>query len=284
MPRPATPPHDDSNAPRSDSVSVLIAAMLLACLAPMLIAISSASGEEQPAAAVSTPASVPRGWIEPLPQAPTAPAAPSAASNRPATLRLPDDARPIRGTRVPDPPAPANFDARLLSAFTSGIQPLLLNRCATGKCHGGADAAEPQFQRQLFRGNIDREMTLANITSLTSALGPGYDARTLLVAASTPHGGGTQPPLAGVQLQRLAGWIEAALAQQATWRRVELASFESPASKPSPQQGPAAAPLENNRFQQLLDEASNPQPLPPPQEPTGIIPLEELPEAQPQGK
>jgi hypothetical protein len=281
-------------APRlyHETASLLTAtALLAACLPTWPNTISSAHGEEQAAAAVSAPASVPRGWIEPTAAAEPAPSPTSAASNRPATLRHPDDARPLRGQRIPDPPAAASFDARLVSSFTSGIQPLLLNRCATGNCHGGTDAAAPQFQRQLFRGNIDRHMTLANIDALTSVLRPDFDARRLLLAASTPHGGSNRPPLSNQQLHTLALWINAALAQQATWGQAELASFETPvpASSEAPRAtgspvSPAQPTLESNRFQQMLDNAANPQPLPPPQEPAGIIPLEELPEAQPSAK
>lgn len=293
MQRPAPHLHHRRISRRASGGASLItaSALLAVCLPAGTSAISPAHGEEQAAAAVSAPASVPRGWIEPAPAAEPAPAPTLAASNRPATLRHPDDARPLRGQRIPDPPAAASFDARLISSFTSSIQPLLLNRCATGSCHGGTDAAAPQFQRQLFRGNIDRQMTLANIDALTSVLRPDFDARRLLLAASTPHGGGTRPPLSNHQLHTLAIWVDAALAQQATWGQVELASFESPvpAANQAPQATaspgfPAQPTLEANRFQQMLDNAANPQPLPPPQEPAGIIPLEELPEAQPAAK
>ena len=66
--------------------------------------------------------------------------------------------------------------------------------------------------------------------------------------------------------------------------RVEQASFEAPvAAARQPARLPVApATIENNRFQKMLDNDANPQPLPPPQEPQGIIPLDDLPEAQPQ--
>lgn len=282
------------HAPRGNrETSLLLAVMLLACLSPLVIAIaaSTASGQEQPVAAASSPAQVTRGWIEPLASAPTPQPAPTDAPNRPATLRLPDDRpRPLlpKGSRIPDLPTAADFDARLVGSFTSSIQPLLLNRCAAGKCHGGPDTATPQFHRQSLRGNISREMTLANIAALTSSVLPDYDTRRLLGPASVPHGGSTQPPLSPPQLQRLAIWLDAALAQRATWGRVEQASFERPLppqvrpTAPPAAAGNASATLENNRFQRLLDDAANPDPLPPPQQPQGLIPLDDLPEAQPQ--
>jgi hypothetical protein len=267
-------------APQHDSTLIQLV-MLLACLVPALIAVSSALAQEQAPAAVSTPARVERSWLEPA--APATERPQHSAPNQPATLRLPhEQARPIagsRGSRIPDLPAVADFDARLVGSFTSSIQPLLLNRCAAGKCHGitGGDTATagPRFHRQSIRGTVSREMTLANIQALTATVLPDFNPNRLLGPAGSPHGGASLPPLSQTQLHRLSLWIEAAIAQQATWGRVELASFETEAA------APATTP-ENNRFQRLLDDASNPQPLPPPQEPTGIIPLEDLPEAQPQ--
>lgn len=279
MRRSRSPAHTVPRQRSADSTGLLMAILLLACLTPLVIALSTASGQEQPAASSSAPASVPRGWIEPASTTAAKPdGSPEAsAPNRPATLRLPDEEpRQLPGRRMPDIPPAAEFDTAVIASFTSGIQPLLLNRCAAGKCHGGTDAVAPQFHRQSFRGTINREMTLANIEATTRAVLPDFDTRRLLGPASVPHGGGSQPPLSPEQLQRLAIWIDAALAQRARWGNVAQASFEQPVPTPA-----ADTPLQNNRFQQMLNDAANPEPLPPPQEPTGIIPLEELPEAQP---
>lgn len=285
MRRHVAPTHAATSRHAADNASsLLLVIMLLACLVPLLTALSSAHGQEQPAAAAATPASVPRGWIEPA--APAEAASPAtSAPNRPATLRLPDEQpRPLPGRRLPDLPPAAEFDAAVVASFTSGIQPLLLNRCAAGKCHGGSEAALPQLHRQSFRGTINRELTLHNIQAVTSAVLPDFDTRRLLGPASQPHGGGSQPPLTAAQLQRLAIWINAALAQRARWARVEQASFQQvpPATSSPTPQPTTATPPPDNRFQRMLDDAANPQPLPPPQQPTGLIPLEDLPEAQPE--
>ena len=282
--------HRPATTPQADT-SLLQIVILLACLIPAVIAFSTALGGEQPPAAASTPARVERGWIEPAGAA-AEPAATTSAPNRPATLRLPhEQPRPLNAGRIPDLPVAAEFDAALVGSFTSSIQPLLLNRCAAGKCHGvntaDTDTAVPQFRRQSIRGTISREMTLANIEALTATVLPDFDSRRLLGPASSPHGGGSLPPLSPPQLQRLAIWLQAALQQQATWGRVEQASFETPVPAARQAVTPAAgmaaaAAATTNRFQKMLDDAANPQPLPPPQQPPGIIPLDDLPEAQPQ--
>ncbi len=274
-------------APQADT-TLLHIVMLVACLIPALIAFSTALADEQPAAAASTPARVERVRIEPA-ASPGSPV-PTSAPNRPARLSLPfEEARPIpSGRRLPNPPAAAEFDAALIGSFTSTIQPLLLNRCAAGKCHGvntaDTDTAAPQLQRQSIRGTVSREMTLTNIEALTVSLRPDFDTRRLLGPAGSPHGGARLPPLSPQQLQRLAAWLDAALAQRITWSQVEQASFETtvPAAPQAVQPSAEAASPATNRFQKMLEDAANPQPLPPPQEPPGIIPLDDLPEAQPQ--
>ena len=277
-----------ADTPQADTM-LLQLVMLLACLIPAMIALSSAIAEDQIVAAASTPAEVDRSWIEPV-ATPSANPPTASAPNRPATLRLPHEGvRPITpGRRLPDPPSASEFDSALVASFTSTIQPLLLNRCAAGKCHGvtstGTETAIPQFQRQSIRGAVNRGMTLTNLEALTATVLPDFDTRRLLGPAGSPHGGATLPPLSPPQLQRLAIWIDAALAQRATWGRVEQASFEAPvAAARQPARLPVApATIENNRFQKMLDNDANPQPLPPPQEPQGIIPLDDLPEAKPQ--
>jgi len=278
-------------SPQTDTF-LLQLVMLLACLVPALIAFSTALAQEQFPTGDAKPAEGTRGWIEPAATAaPVADPGPG-VSRRPATLRLPHEApTPISGSRIPDLPPAADYDTALIRSFTSSIQPLLLNRCAAGKCHGvntiDTDTAAPQFQRQSIRGTVNREMTLRNIEALTAAVLPDFDTRRLLGPAGRPHGGASLPPLSPPQLHRLNVWIDAALAQQATWGRVQQASLETPLSasgRSLPQTAPAAptSAAENNRFQRMLDDAANPQPLPPPQEPQGIIPLDDLPEAQPE--
>lgn len=272
--------------PRSRHTACRSVASLFAQASALWLPLAAIVIAAEPAARPTTPPETRRGWIEPA----SAPAPPSLRpAPPPATLRLPTgsaEATPI-GSSLPDLPAAAEFDQQLIAAFTTTIQPLLLNRCASGRCHGGADACAPRLTRRGPGGTIDRTLTLANIDALCGSLHSDPDPSRLLVPAARPHGGSGQPPLSGEQLQRLATWIDAALAQRKRWAIATAASFEEAVVPPSTatpgretQLAPAAAT--DNRFRRLLEKAGNPDPLPPPQQPPGIIDFEKFPEAGPQ--
>lgn len=48
-------------------------------------------------------------------------------------------------------PLPQNISPDLLTSFTRVIQPVLLNRCAAGACHGGRQSPFPQLDRSGIR-------------------------------------------------------------------------------------------------------------------------------------
>jgi hypothetical protein len=244
---------------------------------------TAVSGDEPAPSGTTTPPSGRRGWIEP--QAASSTASPKAGP--PATLRLPSDSSPIPiGTIQPDLPPAADFDQQLIAAFTKEIQPLVLNRCASGRCHGGPDAEAPRFVRRGPGGTIDRELTLTNIEAVCSTLRSDGDPARFMASAASPHGGSQQPPLTPPQLKRLAVWIDAALAQRKRWLTASAASFEEPvpldptATAPPDSQS-AANPAGDNRFRRLLEQAGNPDRLPPPQTATEVIDFAKFPEAGP---
>ena len=153
----------------------------------------------------------------------------------------------------------------LVARFTRQVQPLILNRCAAGACHGGPAAHAPRFNRGETAGAVDRQATLANIDTLLGALGPDRDARPLLLllASRHPAGAGAHTPtaetLAPRQRAALENWLAAV---RATERRRDPAVMPASAVIATP--GP-------NPFRKLLDDAANPPQLPPPQEPQGVI-------------
>ena len=162
---------------------------------------------------------------------------------------------------------PAAVDAAdpppaVLARFTKSVQPLLLNRCATGACHGSASSPQPRLRRGIG-GHVDRQLTLANLDAFLAAVGPGGDPGPLLATISSRHpasAGPTKPtaaPLSPQERATLEDWLTAAMARgnykQATPARIADRS-------PQP-----------NRFRAMLDAAVSPPQLPPPQEPPGII-------------
>lgn len=152
-----------------------------------------------------------------------------------------------------EPPPP------VVAEFTRSVQPLVFNRCATGGCHGGPDAGRLHFVRRDFTGRITREITLANIEALLAACGPERSPAGLIATISGRHPESARSPrdlaqpLSPRERAILEGWLTRALAAATSGSATATA---------------ARAP---SRFQRLLEEATNPPQLPPPQEPQGVI-------------
>lgn len=176
--------------------------------------------------------------------------------------------------------APASTHAgdlppQLMTRFTRQVQPLILNKCAAGACHGGPTAHAPTFNRGDVRGQIDRSVTLANIETLLAALGPTGSPAALLATISARHPASAgasslvMTPLTTTERATLEQWLTAAAG------RPEAIAARPPAAVPptalsGPQRAtPAQPPV--NRFRAMLDAAANPPTLPPPQAPQGLI-------------
>ena len=151
-----------------------------------------------------------------------------------------------------------------VARFTREVQPLLLNRCAAGACHGGPRAHAPKFQRGDIRGAVSSEETLANAATFRGLLGPDGDPRPLVQLLSTRHPHATtsrtlvMPPLTPRERAVLEGWLtEAYLAAGPPATRdaaVAPAGHAEPADETSP--GPP------NRLRALLDTGTPPAPPP----------------------
>ena len=175
---------------------------------------------------------------------------------------------------------PGPLPPELVESFTKSIQPLLLNRCATGGCHAGQRGHAPLLRRQNAAGQIDRELTLANIDALRLGADTPAKARARAAILTVSHPGKTSPaPLSVAQMNMLRSWLVAASEADAPPTAdpaVRAAAHVAPAPNAS---APAAttknAPATSatpNRFRDLLENARNPAPLwPPPQEPKGVI-------------
>jgi len=162
----------------------------------------------------------------------------------------------------------ADLPPQLMARFTKHVQPLLLNKCAAGACHGGPSAHAPHFNRGDVSGQIDRGVTLANIETLFRATGENGNATPFLTTISARHPASakatslTMKPLTTAERATLEQWLSAATGGR---------DFEASRPKtPSTATQASAIPLPN-RFRAMLDAATNPAPLPPPQEPQGIL-------------
>ena len=176
---------------------------------------------------------------------------------------------PARPLPVPEPVvAAANLPPEVVADFTRRVQPLVLNRCAAGACHGGPDCPEPRFIRPDARGGIDRRSTQANLRALLVAVGPDRSAAQLaaLLAAGHPAKPASPrlvaaplTPQERVNLERWLGGVQLA----------ERRGVGDPAVRQAAATEPVAATP--NRFKALLDTATNPPVFPEPEEPKGVI-------------
>lgn len=172
------------------------------------------------------------------------------------------------------PAAAADLDPSLppavVAAFTQRVQPLLINHCGAGGCHGGPEAPAPKLQRGAGNRQPDRSHTRANLAAFLKAVGPVRDAKPLAALLADGHPkAGPRPrqaaPLTTSERVTLDRWL--AEVREAERRVAHVDSGVVPASAEMPEPVPQAP----NRFRALLDAAANPPELPPPEEPKGVI-------------
>ena len=163
---------------------------------------------------------------------------------------------------------PVNLPPQVLGDFTRRVQPLVLNRCASGACHGNPQGPEPHFIRSDPRGGIDHRSTQANLRAFLEAIGPTLEISPLAAVLAAGHP--KQPassrlvaaPLSPQERVNLERWLGGVRHAERRWM-VDPAVQQASALAPAPPQP--------NRFQALLEAAANPPELPPPQEPTVVI-------------
>ncbi len=175
---------------------------------------------------------------------------------------------------VPLSATAADLPPEAVAEFTRRVQPLILNRCAAGACHGGAASPEPRFVRRDLQRGVDRRGTLANMQTFLDAVGPERDAGKVAAMLASRHPASATlpslvaPPLSPQERATLDGWLARVRATEGLV--VDPAVQQATALDDAPQP---------NRFKNLLDSAANPPELPPPQEPQGVIfPKDVLPE------
>jgi len=90
-------------------------------------------------------------------------------------------------TGVPGMAAATDLPPALVGEFTRQVQPLLLNKCAAGACHGGAAAPVPRLIRAGVAGQFDRATTLTNMAALDEAIRRSGSNRGFLATISGRH-------------------------------------------------------------------------------------------------
>lgn len=185
-------------------------------------------------------------------------------------------AAPARPLPAPEPAATAaSLPPDVVADFTRRVQPLVLNRCAAGACHGGPECPEPRFIRPDVRGGIDHRSTQANLRALLSTVGPDRTGTKLagFLAAGHPAKPASPrlvaAPLSPQERINLERWLSGV-------RLAEARTIRDPAVQQATASAPVAPPA--NRFKAMLEAAANPPELPPPVEPQGVIFPKDVPE------
>ena len=173
----------------------------------------------------------------------------------------------------------------IVGSFTRAIQPLLLNRCAAGACHGGTQGTEPKLIRGPVHGRVNRKTTLMNLESVTSSVMHNAEDTQALALILDHHNTKENKPVKNKPLltareqESLVTWI------------ASLPRHTSPAPAPEPSRNPAIEPepiksildlqtqtvtpthftqpqhqrslaKQPNRLRRLLEQAKNPPQLP----------------------
>lgn len=166
------------------------------------------------------------------------------------------------------PSAPAaDLPPALVARFTRQVQPLIVNRCAAGACHGGPAGHEPRFERGPGSTRTDRTHTLANLHTFLTAVGTDRDPKRLvrLLAGTHPaiplRGGYSAAPLTASERITIESWL-AAVRQAENGLRVDPAVRQVAAHAATPQR---------NRYRDLLETAANPPVFEEPSQPQGVI-------------
>ena len=185
-----------------------------------------------------------------------------------------------------DPTRTLEMNPAILGSFTRAIQPLLLNRCAAGACHGGPQGVEPKLLRGPIHGQANQKTTLRNLHNITTSVQNKSSDLNFLSKILNHHDkrkkrSATNSPLLRTHEQELfATWLTSLPHYSKTPPRpaspspqsqsVNQASFEQP-------QQQLMSPYRPNRFKLLLERQSNPPQFPPPQVTPGLRLKEILP-------
>ena len=166
------------------------------------------------------------------------------------------------------PARSGDMPPEVVSRFTRQVQPLIVNKCAAGACHGGPAGHQPTFERGGAASRPDRTHTLANMDVFLEAVGKDRDPQRLVAMLAGRHpakpakNGLTATPLSARERSTIESWL-AGVRFAERGRRFD----------PAVQQASARieASQKHHPVRDLLESAASRQELPPPQEPQGVI-------------
>jgi hypothetical protein len=153
----------------------------------------------------------------------------------------------------------ARLSPPAVKEFVLGVQPILLARCGSSKCHGGPAAMSFRLERVRLAAGGNRAATGRNLESVLNQIDPQFALRSpLLQKAVEAHGQASRAPLSGnvaaEQTARLTAWLQTVgpelshLKQRDSTRR----SIDNLAQdgKPQPHRDPMVVPVSASKVDQ----------------------------------
>jgi hypothetical protein len=180
---------------------------------------------------------------------------------------------PMESEAAPSPPVV--LPAEAANQFTTRIQPILMNACAS--CHANGQGGSFKLLRVFEHGSLERKTTQQNLTAVLGQLNLEQAEKSpILTKATSVHGAMSQAPLTGRQTSAyhaLEGWVKTAVATQSTPRestvqpaaegqpRAEKTSVEKVEKPPAEKTTAEAAPT--SKSNEFSSEKRNPAPKEP---------------------
>lgn len=105
----------------------------------------------------------------------------------------------------------SKLSPQALQQFSTIIQPILFNRCATHSCHGNGGTSRFRLIRPALGNAPTSRMTHRNLQVLLSFMDHDHpESSPILIHGNMAHGGADSPPFADKhlhQLELLEGWV-----------------------------------------------------------------------------
>ena len=141
------------------------------------------------------------------------------------------------------PAAPVELVTESVSMFTTKVQPILMNACAS--CHATGQGGAFRLTRPLANASASQKTTQQNLAAVLAQVNLEQpQASALLAKAITVHGEATQPPLKGRQVaafHTLEQWVHLTIAKnprlrdQTSRNVVTLPAAETKPETPPPE-------------------------------------------------
>lgn len=199
-------------------------------------------------------------------------------------LKLAMDAPAHKSARQPDSAATASaeqLDKTIQSLplgtvekFAAVVQPILLNRCATGGCHGQTARSDFRLLRPPAGQGPSKRFTQRNLYAVLQYLDPDNPAESPLLKLPQRRHGATQGAVFDKrtqhQLDDLVAWTKLALAVPAPAPPATIASSQALLSQPKAsgevKRASAESPIESADQPDETGSGAPPQPFSPPKD------------------